>query len=201
MCTTPASNFWNTCTTTRREPYRQREHLYPTDTVVAAFVQALAQPSAWTALPLPPRLLRLCTHCPGALRPVARQPAGRLAPAALPAAVRRGRRPGSRTLPPPPLPRPHRVPRCPVTGRSNTPDRTDEAAAVMPTCASAKTASRRRPVSSCQRSPRLALPARGRGGQELLGSAAEVVQEAVGVLQRAAAADRVAGGRGVAAAA
>ncbi len=115
MCTTPASNFWNTCTTPCRRPYWQREHPYPLDTVVAAFVQALAQPSAWTALPLPPRLLRLCTHCPGTLRSVARQPARRVAAAALPAALRRRRRPGSRALPLPALPQSARFTRCRLT--------------------------------------------------------------------------------------
>ena len=114
MCTTPASNFWNTCTTTRRKSSRQRELPYPIDTVVAAFVQALAQPAAWPALPLPPRLLRLCTDCPRALRPVARQPAGRMAAATLPAAVHGRRRPGSRTLPLSALPRPRRFTRCPL---------------------------------------------------------------------------------------
>ena len=83
------ARFWNTCTTTCRQPFRQRECPDPIDTVAAPFVQALAQPPARAALSLLPQLLRLCTDCRHPLRSLARQPAGRLAAAALPAPVQR----------------------------------------------------------------------------------------------------------------
>ncbi len=108
--------FWNTCTTTSCKPFRQRECPDQIDTVVAPFVQALAQSVARAKLPLPSQLFRLCTDCRYTLRSVARQPAGGLAAAALPAIVHRWRRSGTRTLPLSTLPLPRRFPRCPLTG-------------------------------------------------------------------------------------
>ncbi len=108
--------FWNTCTTTCCRLYRQRECCEPIDTFAAAFLQALAQPIAGSTLPFPPQLLRLCTDCGDALRSVARQPAGRLAAAALSTPVHRRRRSGARALPLSPLPRPRGIVRCPMTG-------------------------------------------------------------------------------------
>src|SRR6185312_9403017 len=86
-----------------------REHPLPIHTVVAWFVQALAQPPAWPSLPLPPQLFRLCTDCGHPLRSVAGQPAGRMATAALPAAVSRRRRSGAGTFSFCELPRPRRA--------------------------------------------------------------------------------------------
>ena len=110
------ARFWNTSKTRHRKPSRQREYLNPIDTVVAPFVQALAQSRAWKALPLPSQLLGLCTDCRRALRPMAWQPAVRLATATLSAVVHRRRRPCPRTLPFPALSLPERFPRCPLTG-------------------------------------------------------------------------------------
>src|SRR5471030_1084372 len=110
------ARIWNTCTTTCRKLCRQRDCLDQIDTVVAPFVQALAQSVARTELPFPSQLLRLCTDCGYTLRSVARQPAGRLAAATLSAIVHRWRRPGTRTLPLSTLPLPRRFPRCPLNG-------------------------------------------------------------------------------------
>ena len=98
------ARFWNTCTTTGCKLFRQREFPDSIDTVAAPFVQALAQSIARTSLPFSPQLLRLCTDCRHPFRPLARQPAGRVAAAALPAFVHRWRRPGARTFSLPPLP-------------------------------------------------------------------------------------------------
>src|SRR5580698_3495541 len=89
------ARIWNTCTTTCRKLCRQRECLDQIDTVVAPFVQALAQSVARAKLPLPSQLLGLCTDCRYALRSVAWQLAGWVAAATLSAIVHRWRRPGT----------------------------------------------------------------------------------------------------------
>ncbi len=73
-------------------------------------LQALAQPPAGTTMPLLPQLLRLCTDCHHSIRPLAWQPARRLAAVALPALVYRWRGPGARTLSLPPLSLPMKAP-------------------------------------------------------------------------------------------
>ena len=81
------------------EPFRQRESSDQIDTVVAPFVQALDQSIAWSPVPIPSQLLRLCTDCGRPLWPLARKPPHRLAAPSLPALMHGRRRPSTRTLP------------------------------------------------------------------------------------------------------
>lgn len=111
------ARFWNTCNTRRPSSRQLRECLDPIDTVVASFLQALAQSVVGAALPLPSQLLRLCTDRRYALRPMARELVDRLAVAALPAPVHRRRGSGTRAFPFSPLPLPRRHPPYPLTGR------------------------------------------------------------------------------------
>jgi len=65
----------------------------------AAMVQTLAEPAARFALPLPSELFGLCAHRRGALRRLARQLARHPPHPAMPAAVRRRPRSGTRGFP------------------------------------------------------------------------------------------------------
>ena len=109
MCPTPASTILEYSMALNSPARRGYVCLDPIDTVVAPFLQALAQSVAWATLPLSSQLLRLCTYRGDALRPVAWKFVDRLATVALPTAVHGWRGSGARTLPPSPLPltRPH----------------------------------------------------------------------------------------------